>query len=70
MLARHLALLQQVLVQRGDLDHLLTLLAIGEHAAVLPVVQVQLLLGEGGILHTTELAETLQRELTCKERAI
>jgi hypothetical protein len=65
--AVHLALHQQVLVQRRDLDHLLALLARGQHRAGLPVVQVEGLLREARVLLAAELAVVAQGRLVVLE---
>lgn len=57
----HLALVEEVLRQRRDLDHLLALLARDEDRTLRPVVQVELVLAalrEGRILQTAKLTFT------------
>jgi hypothetical protein len=55
ILAHLRALFQEVLLDVLHFDHLVTLPAGGQHRALLPIVDVQGLLGEVGVVHTAEV---------------
>jgi hypothetical protein len=64
--ALYLALVEEMLVQGRDLDHLLARLARDEERTRLPVVEIQLLLREGRILQAAELTFAGRKEKQTK----